>query len=68
MCSCESYDVCRFYGQRYIKIHNYKPVEIKNYCHLPNWAVLRRIMLVTGPNKYLGSLFVVPKTRTIAVS
>lgn len=29
MCSYESYDVCRFYGQIYIKIPNYKPVEIK---------------------------------------
>ena len=68
MCSYESYDVCRFYGQIYIKIPNYKPVEIKNYCHLPNWAVLRRIMLMTGPKKYRGGQFVVPKTRTIVVS
>ena len=69
MCSYEYCDVPRFFWQIYIIIPNDKPVRIKkNYCHLPNWAVLRRIMLMTGPKKYRGGQFVVPKTRTIVVS
>ena len=29
MCSCELYDVCRFFWQIYIKIPNDEPVETK---------------------------------------